>query len=76
MNLPIITFGEDEQGEVYLTTQLGGGIIYKFATAKWSRAELYKQTGLETAWFSGLFLCSCENMCNIDVWNVEFGSGC
>ena len=34
MNLPIITFGEDEQGEVYLTTQLGGGIIYKFATAK------------------------------------------
>ncbi len=34
MNLPIITFGEHEQGEVYLTTQLGGGIIYKFATAK------------------------------------------
>ena len=34
MNLPIITFGGDEQGEVYLTTQLGGGIIYKFATAK------------------------------------------
>lgn len=34
MNLPIITFGEDEQGEVYLTTQLGGGIIYKFSTAK------------------------------------------
>ena len=34
MNLPIITFGEDEQGEVYLPTQLGGGIIYKFATAK------------------------------------------
>ena len=34
MNLPIITFGEDEQGEVYLTTQLGGGIIYKFAAPK------------------------------------------
>lgn len=34
MKLPIITFGEDEQGEVYLTTQLGGGIIYKFATSK------------------------------------------
>ncbi|MFL2869850.1 MAG: PQQ-dependent sugar dehydrogenase [Pirellulaceae bacterium] len=34
MKLPIITFGEDQQGEVYLTTQLGGGIIYKFATSK------------------------------------------
>ena len=28
MNLPIITFGEDEQGEVYLTTQLGGCLLY------------------------------------------------
>jgi len=30
--LPIITFGEDQQGEVYFTTTLGGGIIYKFKT--------------------------------------------
>jgi quinoprotein glucose dehydrogenase len=29
-NLPIITFGEDEDGEVYLTTQMGGGQIFKF----------------------------------------------
>lgn len=29
-NLPIITFGEDEEGEVYLTTQMGGGQIFKF----------------------------------------------
>jgi len=29
-NLPIITFGEDASGEVYFTTQLGGGQIFKF----------------------------------------------
>jgi quinoprotein glucose dehydrogenase len=29
--LPVITFGEDEDGEVYVTTLLGGGIIYRFA---------------------------------------------
>ncbi len=28
--LPVVTFGEDEQGEVYFTTVLGGGIIYRF----------------------------------------------
>ncbi|MCA9225763.1 MAG: PQQ-dependent sugar dehydrogenase [Planctomycetales bacterium] len=32
--LPIITFGEDEQGEVYCTTQLGGGIIYRFESTR------------------------------------------
>jgi len=32
--LPIITFGEDEKGEVYFTTTLGGGIIYKFKKLK------------------------------------------
>ena len=25
-----MTFGEDEDGEVYVTTMLGGGIIYWF----------------------------------------------
>jgi hypothetical protein len=29
--LPIITFGEDEQGEVYFTTPLSGGRLYRFA---------------------------------------------
>ncbi len=29
--LPIMTYGEDEQGEVYVTTMLGGGVIYRFA---------------------------------------------
>jgi glucose/arabinose dehydrogenase len=29
--LPVITFGQDEDGEVYVTTNLGGGIIYWFA---------------------------------------------
>lgn len=29
-NLPIITFGEDEQGEVYCSTEQGGGIIFRF----------------------------------------------
>ncbi len=28
--LPVMTFGEDEDGEVYVTTMLGGGIIYWF----------------------------------------------
>jgi glucose/arabinose dehydrogenase len=28
--LPVMTFGEDEDGEVYVTTELGGGIIYWF----------------------------------------------
>ena len=31
--LPVITFGQDEDGEVYVTTNLGGGIIYWFAPA-------------------------------------------
>jgi len=29
-NIPIITFGEDQDGEVYFTTQLRGGEIFKF----------------------------------------------
>ncbi len=29
-DLPVMTFGEDEDGEVYVTTMLGGGIIYRF----------------------------------------------
>lgn len=29
--LPLITFGEDEDREVYVTTLLGGGILYQFA---------------------------------------------
>jgi glucose/arabinose dehydrogenase len=29
--LPVITFGQDEDHEVYVTTNLGGGIIYWFA---------------------------------------------
>jgi glucose/arabinose dehydrogenase len=29
--LPILTFGQDEDREVYATTHLGGGIIYSFA---------------------------------------------
>ncbi len=29
-DLPVMTFGEDEDGEVYVTTMLGGGIIYWF----------------------------------------------
>jgi quinoprotein glucose dehydrogenase len=33
-NLPIITFGEDEDGEVYLTTQMGGGQIFKFKSGQ------------------------------------------
>jgi hypothetical protein len=28
--LPVITFGEDEDREVYVTTLLGGGILYWF----------------------------------------------
>jgi glucose/arabinose dehydrogenase len=28
--LPVMTFGEDEDGEVYVTTMLGGGILYQF----------------------------------------------
>ncbi len=28
--LPIMTFGEDEHGEVYMTTMMSGGIIYGF----------------------------------------------
>ncbi len=28
--LPVMTFGEDEQGEVYFTTPLGGGQIFRF----------------------------------------------
>lgn len=28
--LPVITFGEDEEGDVYFTTVLGGGRIYRF----------------------------------------------
>jgi quinoprotein glucose dehydrogenase len=33
-NLPVLTFGEDEQGEVYFTTQLGGGRIFRFSPIK------------------------------------------
>ncbi len=33
-NLPVITFGEDEQGDVYFTTSLGGGRLYRFAPNK------------------------------------------
>ena len=33
-NLPVMTYGEDEQGEVYMTTALGGGIIFRFQRAK------------------------------------------
>jgi quinoprotein glucose dehydrogenase len=29
--LPVLTFGQDEDSEVYVTTNLGGGIIYSFA---------------------------------------------
>ena len=29
-NIPLITFGEDQDGEVYFTTQLRGGEIFKF----------------------------------------------
>ena len=29
--LPIVTFGEDESGELYFSTTTSGGIIYKFA---------------------------------------------
>jgi len=32
--LPVITFGEDEQGEVYFTTSLSGGRLYRFAQDK------------------------------------------
>lgn len=32
-DLPVFTFGEDEQGEVYFSTQLGGGIIFRFQSA-------------------------------------------
>ncbi len=32
--LPIMTFGEDEEGEIYFTTMLGGGILYRFVTRK------------------------------------------
>ena len=28
--MPVMTFGEDEDGEVYVTTMLGGGVIYQF----------------------------------------------
>ena len=28
--LPVMTFGEDETGEVYVTTMLSGGVIYRF----------------------------------------------
>ncbi len=28
--LPVMTFGEDEEGEVYVTTMLGGGVLYGF----------------------------------------------
>jgi hypothetical protein len=28
--MPVITFGEDEQGEVYFTTLMSGGVIYRF----------------------------------------------
>ncbi len=31
-DMPVITFGEDQQGEVYFTTLMGGGIIYRFTT--------------------------------------------
>lgn len=31
-NIPLITFGEDQDGEVYFTTQLRGGEIFKFKT--------------------------------------------
>ncbi len=33
-NLPIITFGEDEAGDVYFTTVLGGGRLYRFSSTK------------------------------------------
>jgi quinoprotein glucose dehydrogenase len=29
-SLPVVTFGSDEQGEVYFTTVTSGGRIYKF----------------------------------------------
>lgn len=29
-NLPVYTFGEGEDGEVYMSTQLGGGVIFRF----------------------------------------------
>ncbi len=32
--LPIITFGEDENGEVYFTTALGGGQLFRFASTE------------------------------------------
>ena len=32
--LPIVTFGEDESGEVYFTSTASGGIIYRFADIK------------------------------------------
>jgi glucose/arabinose dehydrogenase len=30
--MPVITFGEDEQSEVYFTTLMSGGVIYRFRT--------------------------------------------
>lgn len=32
--MPVMTFGEDEDGEVYVTTMLGGGVIYWFNERK------------------------------------------
>lgn len=33
-SLPVVTFGEDEKGEVYFTTVTSGGRIYRFRPAK------------------------------------------
>jgi glucose/arabinose dehydrogenase len=33
-NLPVMSFGEDEDGEVYFTNELGGGTIYRFVRTK------------------------------------------
>jgi glucose/arabinose dehydrogenase len=30
--MPVITFGEDEHGEVYFTTLMRGGVVYRFTT--------------------------------------------
>lgn len=47
--LPLMTFGEDEGGEVYVTTMFGGGVIYGFVRRRVSKRVDFGQYGKEGA---------------------------
>ncbi len=44
--LPLMTFGEDEGGEVYVTTMFSGGVIYGFIRRRVSKRPDFDQYGV------------------------------